>query len=109
MRPRICTLYACTLSIALSFGIAAKAADLPKEGTYKGTYASHGTIKSVPVGKDRLLLSWEENGLELTNGLFDHTTWHCWGTSDYVKGVGQDQGLLSGDRPRRAIKSFKRF
>ena len=36
------SLSAFTLSAAMAFGAAAMAADLPKEGTYSGTYSAFG-------------------------------------------------------------------
>jgi hypothetical protein len=92
MRTRSCSLSAFTLSTAMAFGAAAMAADLPKEGTYKGTYASVGTFKNNPIGKDRLLTVFDETGLQVTDGFTDHTTWHCWGTGDFTKGMGGEQG-----------------
>ena len=98
---RSCTsmLSACTLSTAMLFGTAAMATDLPKEGTYKGSYTSFGTIKFIAVGKERVLTVWDENGLSLTDGFLDHVTWHCWGTGDFTKGVGQEQGYCVGTDP----------
>ena len=99
MQLRTCLLSAFTLSTVLSFGIAAIAGDLPKEGALKGTYFSFGTAKAVPIGKEKLLIAWEENGLQLTDGFLDHVTWHCWGTGDYVNGMGQDRGNCVGTDP----------
>jgi hypothetical protein len=88
-----------TLSTAMFLGTAAMAADLPKEGSYSGTYAAFGTIKSTQIGKERMLFVGDENGLSLTNGFQDHMTWHCWGTSEFANGVGQDQGYCVGTDP----------
>ena len=99
MQLRTCILSAVTLSTVMAFGIAAIAADLPKEGTYKGTFTAFGTIKFTAVGKERVLTVWDENGLSLTDGFLDHVTWHCWGTGDYTKGVGQEQGYCVGTDP----------
>ncbi len=41
----------------MAFGAASMAADLPKEGKYKGTASGYGTSKSIPVGKERVLTS----------------------------------------------------
>ena len=51
MQLRTCILSAVTLSTVMAFGIAAIAADLPKEGTYKGTFTAFGTIKFTRSGK----------------------------------------------------------
>jgi len=92
MQPHARTLSAVTLSAAMLFATAATAADLPKEGTFSGTYSAFGTFKATPIGKERLLVAFDENGLQLSNGLFDHTTAHCWGLSDFTNGVGQNHG-----------------
>jgi hypothetical protein len=35
----------------------------------------------------------DENGLSQSNGLpLDHMTWHCWGTANFVNGVGAPRG-----------------
>ena len=86
MQSRTCILSGVT---AMFFGGAAIAADMPKEGTFNGIYASYGTYKAFPVGKEMLTSSFEENGLMVGKGLLDHTTWHCWGTYSAAKGMAQ--------------------
>jgi hypothetical protein len=83
----------------MAFGIAAIAAELPKEGPYNGTYSAYGTFKATPIGKERLLTVWDENGLSLTNGFQDHMTWHCWGLGDFTNGTGQGHGYCVGTDP----------
>ena len=92
MRRRTYMLSAFALSTAIVLGMPARAADLPKEGKYKGTVSGYGTYKSIPVGKERVLTVWDENGLVLTDGFSDHMTYHCFGTADIIQGVEQDQG-----------------
>jgi hypothetical protein len=75
------------------------AAEPPKEGTYSGSLFGFGGSKVTPIGKDRFLVVWEENSLSLTNGLFDHCTWHCFGEADIVSGVAQDRGRCVGTDP----------
>jgi hypothetical protein len=99
MQPRIYMVSAVALNLAMAFGTAAIAGDLAKEGTYKGTYTSFGTIKFIAVGNERVLTVWDENGVSLTDGFLDHVTWHCWGTGDFTKGVGQEQGYCVGTDP----------
>jgi hypothetical protein len=67
-----------------------------KEGTFSGAYYGYGTAKATPVGEERLLVAWDENGLQLTDGFLDHTTWHCWGLGDYTNGSGQNRGYCVG-------------
>jgi hypothetical protein len=45
MQQRTSILSAFTLSAAMAVGTAAMAADLPKEGTFSGTYSGFGTAK----------------------------------------------------------------
>jgi hypothetical protein len=56
MQPRTCILSTFALGMTLALGAAALAADLPKEGTFSGTFYGVGTYKASPVGKERLLL-----------------------------------------------------
>jgi hypothetical protein len=99
MQPRTSMLRAAALSAAMFLGSAAMAADLPKEGTFTYTYSSAGTFKATPVGKERLLLAWDENGLSVGSGLVDHMTWHCWGLVDTAKGMTQVRGYCVGTDP----------
>ncbi len=90
----------CTLLIAaLTLGVAAPALSQTQEGTFKGTYSSYGTYKAMPVGKERLLVTFDENGLQVTNGFADHLTMHCSGWTDYMSGAGQSQGFCIGTDP----------
>src|SRR5271166_741860 len=45
-----------------------------KEGTTGGTYYGHGTAKVTPVGKERLLITFEDNGPSVGQGIIDHLT-----------------------------------
>jgi hypothetical protein len=67
-----------TLSTAMAFATAAMAADLPKEGTFNATYSAFGTAKVTAIGKERVLLVVDENGLTRSDGFSDRMTWHCW-------------------------------
>jgi hypothetical protein len=90
MQSHTCLLSAFTLSTAMAFGVAALAADLPKEGTFDVTYTASGTAKVTSViGKERVLIAWDENGVGVGTGLFDHATWHCFGVADISNGVLQ--------------------
>jgi hypothetical protein len=45
------------------------------------------------------LLTFDENGLTVDEGLFDHWTWHCWGLGDFTNGTGQDHAYCVGTDP----------
>jgi hypothetical protein len=97
-------LSAVNLTTAMFFGTMAMAGDLPKDGSSSGMFSYVvGTPKPTSVGKERLLISWDGNGLSFTNGFGDHISWDCWATGDYMKGVGGDAGYcvatdISGDQ-----------
>jgi hypothetical protein len=99
MRSPTRVLSAFSLSAGLIFATVAKAADLPKQGTFSGTYFAFGTYKLTPIGKELFLSVWDENGLSVGNGFLDHLTWHCWGLYDAVKGFAQSNGYCVGTDP----------
>jgi hypothetical protein len=39
-----------------------------------------------------VLVTWDENGLNVGNGFFDHMTFHCFGLVDNASGMEQAQG-----------------
>jgi hypothetical protein len=84
---------------AIFFWTAAMAADLPKEGTYGGSYYAVGTVKVTHIGKELTLFVFDENALSLGDGWFDHMTWHCWGIATFVNGVGAPHGSCVGMDP----------
>jgi hypothetical protein len=75
------------------------AGDLPKEGTYGGSYYGIGTVKATHIGKELILFVFDENGYSLGHGWFDHVTWHCWGSANFVNGVGTPHGSCVGMDP----------
>jgi hypothetical protein len=98
MQSRTSILSAFTLTTAMASG-AAVAADLPKEGTFNATYSAFGTIKATTIGKERVMVVFDENGLTRSDGFSDHMTWHCWGMAEFVNGVGAPQGSCVGIDP----------
>jgi hypothetical protein len=90
---------AAALMMAALFAYPTNAAAQAKEGTWKGTYTAFGTSKATAIGKNRLLLVFDENGLSVSDGIFDHTTWHCWGLGDFTSGAGEAHGYCVGTDP----------
>jgi hypothetical protein len=76
----------------------AMAADLPKEGTFKGTFTDVGTYKTIKIG-DRMLVIFDETGAQVTSGLADHTTSHCWGTTEVANSEASSEGHCGGIDP----------
>src|SRR5215467_4208397 len=68
------------------------AAQMKKEGTFKGTLGGYGTCKSMAVGKDRMLLVCEENDFTITDGFLDHMTARCWDFVDVTNSMGKPYG-----------------
>jgi hypothetical protein len=88
-----------TLSTTMFLGTVAMAADLPKEGTFSVTYSSAGTFKPTPIGKGWVAGAYDENGLTVGTGLFDHMTWHCWGLADIANSMTEWHGYCVGTDP----------
>jgi hypothetical protein len=98
MQARTTLLSAAALGFALLVG-PARAADLPKEGTFTATYSSAGTSKATALGEERWFSSWDEYGLSVGSGLFDHMTWHCGGVGEGMKTIGTVRGYCVGTDP----------
>ncbi len=99
MQTRTGVLSAFTLGGAMACGVAAMAADLPKEGKFSVTLSGAGTAKITAVGKERLLLAWDETDLTVGTGLLDHMTWHCFGLYDVMNAMTQVQGYCVATDP----------
>jgi hypothetical protein len=84
---------------SMAFGAAAVAADLPKEGTFTGTFPAAGTAKVYPVGKEQATVQWDANGLTVGTGVLDHMTWHCFGGLDATSGISQWSGRCVATDP----------
>jgi hypothetical protein len=98
MQARTTLLSAAALGFALLVG-PARAADLPKEGTFTATFSAAGTYKATPLGEERWFGSWEEYGLSVGSGLLDHTRGHCWGVTEGMKTIATSRGYCLGTDP----------
>ena len=65
---------------------------MPKEGTYNADYSAFGAAKPTAIGKERVLITFDENGLWLSKGFAEHMTWHCFGLIDILSGMEQFHG-----------------
>jgi hypothetical protein len=99
MQQRTCIVSVFTLSMAMAFGVSTMAADLPKEGNFNVDFISFGTFKATAIGKERVLSTYELNGLWLGKGFGDHLTWHDFGLFDIANGMEQFQGYSVGIDP----------
>jgi hypothetical protein len=97
LRGYIWTLFAAIL-VAI-FASATKTLAQAKEGTWDGTYSYYGAAKATQIGKERLLLVYDQHGITVGDGMFNHVTWHCWGLGDFTKDVGEDHGYCAGMDP----------
>jgi hypothetical protein len=80
--------FVAAVATALVLGAGPRVSAQTKEGTFKGAYYGYGTAKATLVGEEQFL-ALEENGLQLTDGFFDHTTLHCWGLAEFANGSGE--------------------
>ena len=72
----------------------------PKEGQVDVTYFGAGSLKTMPLGKEKSFFLFDENGLSVGEGLLDHMTWHCWGVGDGINTVIAFRGDCVGTDPR---------
>ena len=73
--------------------------DLPREGTFSGVSTGHGTYKAIAIGKERLLLTFNDYAASVSDGFGDHITWNCFGLGDYTKGIGRNHAYCVGADP----------
>jgi hypothetical protein len=96
-------LLALILGIALlvAFGTETNA-QIPKEGTTSTTAVFSGTFKALPMGQERLQMTYETTGVMIgdsSEDLFHNSSWHCVGALHAVKGEFNNSGSCVGTRP----------
>jgi hypothetical protein len=88
------------LAVAMSLGaLPLASAQMAKEGKTTGVYEGWGTAKVTAVGKERVLITFEDFGPSKGQGIVDHMTWRCWGIGDFVNGKGRSHGYCLGQDP----------
>jgi hypothetical protein len=95
--------------MAAAFAFANEAPAEAKEGTWSDTFAGFGTVKATEVGKERLLLVFDENFLSVSkDAMFDHLTWHLLVLGDCAKGVCQAHRYCVATEPAgdQFVQSF---
>ena len=94
------------LILMVAFGPDAKA-QIPKEGTISDTWAFTGTFKALPMGQERLQMTFEVIGViigDTSEDLFHNASFRCLGSFHAVKGeFNDDSGFcvctrLDGDQ-----------
>ena len=82
-----------SLIVLAAFGMEAKA-QIPKEGTISNTWAFSGTFKALPMGQERLQMTYEVMGViigDTSEDLFHNTSFRCLGSMHAVKGEFNDE------------------
>ena len=98
MQPRTCLFPAFTLSVAMVFGAAALAADLPKEGTFNDVFR-FWHVQATLVGKDRVVAVWDANAITVGKGIWDHVSWHGSGHYNITSGISHVRGYFVVQHP----------
>ena len=83
------------------FGTEAKA-QIPKEGTGSMTFVYSATFKALPMGQERLQMTYENMGViigDTSNVLFHNVSVRCLGALHAVKGESNNNGFCVGTRP----------
>ena len=90
-----------SLIVLVAFGMEAKA-QIPKEGTTSGTCAYSSTFKALPMGQERLQMTYELMGViigDTSEDLFHNASWRCLGMLHAVKGEHNNSGFCVATRP----------
>jgi hypothetical protein len=98
------TILALILSIVLLVAFETEVkAQIPKAGTTSETWAYSGTFKALPMGQERLEMTYEIMGVAISDSsedLFHNVSFRCLGALHAVKGeYNNNSGLCVGTRP----------
>ncbi len=86
------TSFILSLVVLVAFGMKANA-QVPKEGAISETCAYSGTAKVLPMGQERIQITWESMGVSLSDtgkGLLHNSSFRCLGAFNAVKGEYND-------------------
>lgn len=90
---------ALALSIPLLTGLVFNAASqMPSEGAFSGTLIYAGTYRTIPIDKERFVLTYENTGVRVEDsksGPFHQVATHNIGVMYYEKGLGVLRGYLT--------------
>ncbi|MGA2468641.1 MAG: hypothetical protein ABSH06_30415 [Thermodesulfobacteriota bacterium] len=95
------TLLILSLVVLVAFGTETEA-QIPKEGTGSMTFVYSGTYKALPMGQERLQMSYEIMGViigDTSDVLFHNASVRCLGALHAVKGESNNNGFCVGTRP----------
>ena len=87
--------------ILVAFGMEAEA-QIPKEGTGSGTTAYNVTFKALPMGQERVQMTYESMGViigDTSNDLLHNASLRCLGALHAVKGEYNNSGFCVATRP----------
>lgn len=87
--------------ILVAFGTEAKA-QIPKEGTGSETCAYSGTFKVLPMGQERVQMTYESMGVAIGDtpeDLLHNASFRCLGALHAVKGEYNNSGFCVATRP----------
>jgi len=77
-------------------------AQIPKEGATSGTCAYSGTFKALPMGQERVQMTYESMGVligDTSNDLLHNASLRCLGALHAVKGEYNNSGFCVATRP----------
>ena len=91
-----------SFSLLAAFGLEAQA-QIPKEGTTSETWAYSGTFKALPMGQERVQMTYEVMGViigDTNEDLLHNASFRCLGARHTVKGeYNDDSGFCVCTRP----------
>jgi hypothetical protein len=90
-----------SLVVLVAFGTEVKA-QIPKEGTSSATWAFSATFKPLPMGQERVQMTYEVMGVvigDTSEDFFHNSSFRCLGAVHAVKGEKLDTGFCVSTRP----------
>ena len=87
---RIILVSALALAVFVAFAPISNA-EMAKEGTASGTMIFSGTFKALPMGKERVQMTFEVFGAYVGEGPLNHSSFRCIGGLHAVKGEFLDE------------------
>ncbi len=83
------------LSLVVLVGFASAQTQIPKEGTSSGIVAFSNTFKALPMGQERVQITYEVFGVVITDSpdaIMHKASQHCLGAMHVIKGAYDDDG-----------------
>jgi hypothetical protein len=90
------------ITLVLAFSASTVYSEMAKEGSYKGKNYATGTHKALPMGEERLHVTFEGTGIyvsDIEGGFLNNASMHFLGSYHAVKGALEESGFMVSTVP----------